>query len=180
MDWKRFFKALFFIFVLAFGFAQPAFGQTGTVVRVSPDYQEVDPGETFSVAIEIDNVTDLYGFDVAISYDPAAIALDRVEYGDFLEIGIGLLADEAPGTARCILSQTSPQEPKSGSGTLCIFYFVAGDSDGESDLTFNLIELSDRDGKILTTETANGFVQIGEPKSGSEVYIPLFLAGGGK
>ena len=186
MDWKRFFKALFFIFVLAFGFAQPAFGQTGTVVRVSPDYQEVDPGETFTVAIVVENVVDLWAFDVVIDYNPAIISFEHSEFGDFLEEGMAAPVTSEPGRISCGMTQITSDdsepdpEPKSGSGVLCTLTFVAGTTDGESDLTLNEAILSDRNGVEIDHLTGDGFVQIGEPKSDSAVYIPLFLAGGGK
>lgn len=178
-NWQRLIKALFFIIILGFGFTQPAFGQTGTVVRIEPNYVEVDPGESFTVAVEIANVKELYGFDVAISYDPSVIAFVDYELGDFLEAGLEVPITHEPGTARCVLAQAG-SDPKSGSGTLCIFNFVAEDLSAESDLILSISELSDCESYLIENQTENGFVQVGEPKGGNETFIPLLLFNAGK
>ena len=177
--WKQYYKALF-IFIMLFGFAQPVVAQTGTIVSVNPAYLEVDPGEHFSVDVVVEGVTDLFAFDVAISYDPTVITFDHAEFGDFLDEGFTIPVTQEPGTARCLLSQVSPADPKSGSGVLCTFYFVAGDNNAETTLEFSLAELSDKDGLLLSRQTTNGFVQVGQPKAGTEIYLPLIVLNAGK
>lgn len=184
--WQRFFKALFFILILCFGFTQPAFGQTGTVVRISPDYLELDPGETFSVDIVVENVVDLWAFDVVVDYDPAILSFDHSTFGEFLELGFAAPVTSEPGRISCGMTQVgSPVPeldvaPKSGSGILCTLTFITGKTDGESDLILSDAILSDRNSVEISHLTENSFVQVGEPKAETNTFIPLVLFNTGK
>jgi hypothetical protein len=187
-NWQRLIKALFFIFILGFGFTQPAFGQTGTVVHIEPNYVEVDPGETFTVDIVVENVVDLWAFDVTVDYDPDIISFDHSTFGDFLDIEKGMAAPvtSEPGRISCGMTQVAdvnPEispDPQSGSGILCTLTFIAGKTSGESDLIFNEAILSDRNGIAIDRLTENGFVQVGEPKGENDTFIPLLLFNAGK
>lgn len=176
---KHLLKALLIIFIM-FGFSRPVLARAVTVVSINPASVEVGPGETFSVDVVVTDVTDLWAFDVMISYDPDIIEYDHFVYGDFLEEGITFMVPHDPGSVQCVLSQKSSSDPQSGTGVLVTFYFVTKQVDGESDIILEIADLSNIDGEIISADLENGFVQVGESKKGMEVYIPLMLFNSGK
>ena len=181
MNGKHFFKSLFIIFILVFGFSQPVYGQTGTTVKITPAFQAVDPGEIFSIDVIVENVTNLWAFDITIEYDAAIIVFDHSEFGDFLDSGMAAPVTSEPGRISCGMTQVSPAEAKSGSGVLCTLTFIAKEVDGELDLTLFSVELvEDETFALIPTTDLDGLVQVGEPKAGYETFIPLFLYSGVK
>ena len=48
----------------------PAAAQTETVVRVDPAFLQVAPDAEFDLTIQIDDVVNLYAFDVRVSFPP--------------------------------------------------------------------------------------------------------------
>ncbi|MBG0786729.1 MAG: hypothetical protein H0S79_16660 [Anaerolineaceae bacterium] len=177
---KHLLKALF-IFITLFGFVHPALAQAGTVVSVEPDYLEVDPGETFSVDVVVTDVSSLWAFDIVVEFDPAIISFDHSEFGDFLDAGMAAPVVSEPGRISCGLTQVSPSSPKSGSGVLCTFTFIAEDLDGESHLDLVSVELVEHDSyNLIPTTNMDGFVLVGEPKAEVATYLPLIVLSPGK
>ena len=183
-------KALLIIFIL-FGFSRPVMAQAGTVVSINPASVEVDPGETFSVDVVVTDVTDLWAFEVAIEYDENVIEFDHCEFGDFLDSGMPSIDVSEPGRAHCGMTQISDEsDPKSGSGTLCTFVFIAGEDSGETYLDLFADDPKDPSSVVglvngisymtIPVIEEDGFVQVGEPKEGMNVYIPLMLFNSGK
>lgn len=118
------------------------------------------PNTRIEVPVEIHNVQDLYALDVTIKFDPAILAVEdadpnqtgvQVALGKFLDPGMVLFntVDNDKGTIHFVMTQTNPSEPKSGSGNLLVIYFQ-GIKEGESDLSFTNIQLSDRNGNALS------------------------------
>jgi len=58
----------------------------GAVVDVSfaPSEVQVEPGDQFSVSVVVNNVSDLYGFDVDVFFDTQYLNVVSVEQGEFL------------------------------------------------------------------------------------------------
>ena len=48
-------------------------GSTSTVVYVDPQNVTAFPGETFVITVKVANVTNLYGLDIQLTWDPAII-----------------------------------------------------------------------------------------------------------
>jgi hypothetical protein len=55
-----------------------------TVVSISPSVSTVSVGQTFSVDVIVQNITDLYGFQFDIGFNPSIIKADSVIEGSFL------------------------------------------------------------------------------------------------
>jgi hypothetical protein len=161
------------------------------VVSIEPASLEVDPGESFSVDVVVTDVTDLWAFDVEITYDQSVITFDHSEFGDFLDDGMEAPVVSEPGRAHCGMTQVSDRsELKSGSGILCTFFFIAGEDSGE---TYLELFAYAPEGSSSVVGLVNGisymtipvieedsFVQVGEPKEGMDVFIPLVLFNSGK
>jgi len=90
----------------------------------------IDPAETLACLIGDDTIVkvniryaeDLWAYDLRLSFDPQALDILDVVNGDFLEEGIygALTWDDTAGTIQVAMSQSSPQTPKTGAGTLMV------------------------------------------------------------
>src|SRR5690606_26634258 len=68
------------------------------VVRVSPAEAQVTADGTFAVAIEVVDVTDLYGFALVMAFDPAVVQVVDVDpLIDGVQVGLGTFME--PGVA---------------------------------------------------------------------------------
>lgn len=177
------FRSLLILSILLlalFGWVPSTQAQTATVVRLAPAPIAVGPKETFPVDVMVDNVTDLWAFDVIITYDPDYLTVVSVEWGDFLEVGLtipGIIVDTPiPGTIQCGMSQITPAFPQSGTGVLFTINFAAKELEGETILTIekaDLVNLSLPD--LIPVNLQNSIVQIGFEKAEFFNYLPLVV-----
>ena len=86
--------AIFSLFVLlaavAAGATPSAWAAEGSqslnaVVAVAPGELTVDPGETFTVEVMIQDVSNLDSFQFTLAYDPAVVRVSGIEGGSFLQ-----------------------------------------------------------------------------------------------
>jgi len=138
-------------------------------VGVFEDYA-VPPGTRVEVPIAIRGVEALYAVDIELQFDPALLAvedanpnMDGVQpaLGTFLDAGLTLFndVDNDAGVLRFAMTQANPSEPKSGEGVLLVLYFQAL-AEGESSLTVNMVELSDRLGEAIPVTGVDATVTV--------------------
>ncbi len=103
--------------------AAPQTQLTGPRVRFEPATLNLAPGQTATVGVVVENVTDLYSVPMLLQYNPAIISVEEVRHGGFLsggtqEIAIVQRVDKEHGQA--IISATrQPNTPGvNGSGTI--------------------------------------------------------------
>lgn len=152
----------------------PAAAQTETVVRVDPAFLQVAPGTTFTLTIQIDDVVNLYGYDILLSFPPEKVEVLSAGNGGFLEPGflIGPTIDPIAGTMQMINVQVNPAEPKSGSGALVTVNLRAKtEANGYAELMLTSVELSDNNGFAIPCSLQDGRVHIGA----YPLYLPLVL-----
>lgn len=113
-----------FVLSLLLGAPQPAATGSLPIVIVSPTNSTACTSG--QIAVRVENVTDLYAYDVYLKFTPGIINVTSVENGGFLEIGLTPPSsiDNFAGTLSFGLSQQNPQTPKSGSGNLILVYFT--------------------------------------------------------
>src|ERR1700733_5332824 len=70
--------------VLALAAAYPLFCET---VSVEPTPVDASQGQTFTVDIDITNVTDLYAYQFDLEFDPSIVSAISVVEGQFLPSG---------------------------------------------------------------------------------------------
>ncbi len=123
-----------------------------------------------TLAITIAGVTDLYGFDVRLSFDPAFLQVVDADaktsgvqalQGSFLEKGFTFknTVDNSAGTLWFAATQLNPQMPKSGSGALILVTF-SGVQPGSSAITFTHVQLARGDGSEISAVAQDGQVEI--------------------
>ena len=103
--------------------SQPAAPSTTTQLQFQPDNTTIKPGDTVTLGLVVNNVSDLYSIPLMIQYNPAVLQVEDVRNGGFLsggtqEIAIVQRIDQQRG--QLIVSATrQPNTPGvSGSGTL--------------------------------------------------------------
>jgi hypothetical protein len=153
----------------------------GTIVRCQPA-PETDPaGETVSVDLFIENVQQLYGADLRMSFDTSmaqAVDADASTDGvqiqplsEFLVPGfiIKREADNSAGTIWYAVTQTDPTPPANGSGAVARVTFQPLTA-GSLALSFTRADLADRNGTPIPATSQDCAIGLG---MGSRVYLPL-------
>lgn len=149
-----------------------------TSVLLSPASAEVDVGNTTTVDIRIENVTNLYGAEVHLSFDPALLEVEdsdedmaevQVQPGSFLapDFTAQNRVDLEAGTIDFAISQMAPTEAVSGSGVLATITFK-GKASGTSDLNFSSVTLSDQGGEEIDAGSQNGSVTVNSGETPTE------------
>ena len=156
--------------------AAPVSAQTNTSVSVQPVSSLMYSSCADVYRIMVNNVTNLYAFDVIINFDPAILqVLDmnssvdgiQVRQGSFLENGYMILnkVDNTTGTVRFAATQVNPQTPKSGSGVLLEILFT-GMAQGISPITIVNPQLAISDGTLAPVNIIDGSLQVNAYSAG--------------
>jgi len=147
---------------------------------------EIHGCETVDVEIQINDVTDLYGADVRLAFDPNIVEVVdadpntagvQIADGNFLQNTFVAQneADNAAGTIIYALTQLNPQPAANGSGILAIISFRAK-AVGNSDPTFTFTQLANRDGEELLTTASDGDITTYQPAGLTDVSISMLNA----
>ena len=102
---------------------------------------EVAAGQTAPLSVVVTDIQDLYGMELHLRFDPAVLQVAdadpnkdgiQVTAGDFLSADFVAQnqADNQTGSIDYAVTQVSPNEPKSGSGTLFVIRFQGDAQDG--------------------------------------------------
>ena len=157
--------------------SQPVLAQPQASITLDPAYSLLYPTCANLYMIMINNITDLYGFDLRISFDPtilqvldldASQAGTQILQGDFLENGFLILGtvDNTKGTIRYATTQIRPQTPKSGSGVLLKILFSPV-STGVSAINFNHPQFATNQGILIPVQTEAGMIEVTQPGPGT-------------
>ena len=151
--------------------APPVWGQnTDVVLQFAPATPAVAVGETIDIAVAVENVTDLYAFDITVGFDPALVEvvdldpdLDGIQMalGLFLDPGFVIFnqANNELGQLRLVMTQLNPSTPKSGGGNLLVVRFRALQT-GASPLVVVNGQLAQPDGTTFFPETVEGELSV--------------------
>ncbi len=152
--------------------AQPGPGQPPAAKPAAPPRLLFEPqsvsikaGETATIALVVENVTDLFSIPILLQYDPKYISLEEVRHGGFLsggtqEIAIVHRIDKERGQA--IVSATrQPNTPGvNGTGTL-LALVVKGVATGSSSL--GVVQVNARDSQQKAIQMVSGEASIRVP-----------------
>jgi general secretion pathway protein D len=133
-------------------------------IRFEPPTITLTPGQTSTVGIAVDNVSDLFSIPLMIQYNPAVISIEEARHGTFLsggtqEIAIVQRVDKEHGQA--IISATrQPNTPGvSGSGTL-LGIVIKGIAPGTSNLSIVQVNAKDSQQKSIPLVTSEASVRV--------------------
>ena len=133
----------------------------GAVISMNPQTVVANPGDTFTISIDIESVVDCYAWEVEIAWEPELLELVSVTEGPFLA-GAGptffaSTVDQLFGTAMFGSTLFGPIPGASGGGQLAYLEFLVQEA-GKCALPFIKTELVDS-GIIAITHSANdGYV----------------------
>ncbi|HYA63326.1 MAG TPA: cohesin domain-containing protein [Candidatus Sulfotelmatobacter sp.] len=137
---------------------------SGPRIRFEPSTLNLSPGQTATLGIVVDNVSDLFSVPMMLQYNPAVLSVEEVRHGGFLsggtqEIAIVQRVDKEHGQA--IISATrQPNTPGvSGSGTL-LGVVVKALGPGTSTLSIVQINAKDSQQKPIPLVTSEATLRV--------------------
>ena len=137
---------------------------SGPRIHFEPSNITLSPGQTSTVGIAVENVSDLFSIPMMIQYNPAVISIEEARHGSFLsggtqEIAIVQRVDKEHGQA--IISATrQPNTPGvSGSGTL-LGIVIKGIAPGSSNLSIVQVNAKDSAQKSIPLVTSEATVRV--------------------
>lgn len=136
----------------------------GARLRFEPQSLSLVPGQTATLGISVDNVTDLYSIPMILQYDPAVISVEDIQHGTFLssgnqEIAIVQRVDKEHGQAM-IAATRQPNTPGvTGSGTL-MGVVVKALAPGNTTLSIVQVNAKDSQQKPLQMLTGEASIQV--------------------
>jgi general secretion pathway protein D len=148
----------------------PPQGQPGKL-RFEPSALSVKVGETKTVAVVIENVSDLFSIPMLLQYNPAVISIEDVQHavsegqhGGFLSGGtqeIAIVRSLNPEKGQAIISATRQPNTQgvSGSGTL-LGIVIKGIAPGSSNLTVMQQNAKDSQQRPIPLITNEATVQV--------------------
>jgi hypothetical protein len=100
-------------------------GLTGLTIRIDPRELTVSSGSSFSLAVWIDAVTELFGASFELYYDGTKITADSASMGDFLGSDVIFFDHYTTDTVSIAVTRKAGVGGVSGYGTLAIIWFQA-------------------------------------------------------
>jgi hypothetical protein len=158
-----------------------------TIVRCDPEVVAVEIGNTVSFTIFIEDVVDLYGADVQMSFDPTIAQVVDADPGkggtqieildDFLssDFTIRDRADNVAGTIWYANTQVNPSQPVSGSGPLARVTMESVQP-GSFDVVITSSQLGRINGTEIPATARNCRVTFFDPNTTSKTYLPVSIA----
>lgn len=142
-----------------------ASGAEATSISIQPTTQTINAGQSFSLAVDIANVTDLFAFQLDLTFNPHVLSGVGLSEGAFLASGgttffIPGTIDNVNGTIAFNADSLIGTIPGvTGSGTLLNVQFQ-GIGSGTSGIGVTNVSLLDSAFSTITTTTANGSVTV--------------------
>jgi len=136
--------------------------ETEGVLYLEPANLTIAPSQDFTVELKTSSITELKGYSVTLSYDPALLSLQEVTEGSFFSVKGKTFfykeVDDTKGTVLIDCAILGPDLSVSGEGTLAILSFTCLKS-GSTNLTFSLTKTRDTNNKEIITTKRNAVVK---------------------
>ena len=133
-------------------------------LRFDPPTLALQPGQTATVSVAVDNVKDLFSIPLLIKYDPAVVEIQEVQHGGFLsegsqEIAVVQRIDKEQGQAIISATRQPNTQGANGSGTL-LGIVVKGIAAGPSNLSIVQVNAKDSRQAPIPLVTAEASIQV--------------------
>ncbi len=144
--------------------AGPVQGTPAAKIRFEPQSLTLKAGQTATIGVVVENVTDLFSIPLLLQYNPAVISVEEVQHGGFLSGGtqeIAIVHQDFKDKGQSIISATrQPNTPGvSGSGTL-IGIVVKALAPGSSNLSIVQVNAKDSQQKLIPLITSEATLQV--------------------
>lgn len=157
----------------------------GARVWLTPATLDLAPGKVGALEIRVDNVVQLAGVEMSLTFDPALLKVvdadpategTQIAHGDFLsaDFVVRNTADPATGTVDYAIACMPLDKAVSGSGTLARFTFRAL-AEGETLVAIRSALLADMQQRPIRAETGSSVVVIGRSGLSPEVWVLIGL-----
>ncbi len=137
--------------------------QAKAVGRLDPPALGLKPGATALVSVRIEDVSDLYGVELHLSFDPQVIEVvdPKLQVGDWFKDGFTAVnkIDNTAGKIDFAATLLNPQAPIAGSGVVLTFT-VQGKTIGSGTIHVDQGLLASRDGKEIPSAWQNTTVDV--------------------
>src|ERR1700746_2106584 len=136
----------------------------GARLRFDPQTVNLAPGQTATLGVSVDNVTDLYSIPMILQFDPTVITVQDIQHGGFLssgnqEIAIVKGGDESKGQLMIAATRQHNTPRVSGSGTL-LGIVVKALKPGATQLSIVQVNAKDSQQKPLPLLTGEATIQV--------------------
>jgi len=142
-----------------------------TDAKLLPEVQSLDVGQMTTVTLRVENVQDLYGYQVTITFNPALLEVVDADPGKpGVQVGLGTFispdyvpqntADNNAGTIDCVVSQVAPSTAANGSGALLTISF-RGKSTGVSSIQLDPLILASAQGTEIPANIYSATISVG-------------------
>ncbi len=150
---------------LGAGVPTPAPGSAAAAkIRFEPQSLSLKAGQTATIGVVVENVSDLFSIPLLLQFNPAVISVEEVQHGGFLSGGtqeIAIVQQVFKEKGQAIISATRrPNTPGvSGSGTL-IGIVVKALAPGSSNLSIVQVNAKDSQQKLMPLITSEAALQV--------------------
>jgi general secretion pathway protein D len=147
--------------------AAPATGTANSTakIRFEPQSLSLKPGQTATVGVVVENVSDLFSIPLLLQFNPAVVSVEDVQFGGFLsgggaqEIAIPWQVFKDKGQA-IIAATRQPNTPGvSGSGTI-LGLVVKGLAPGSTKLSIVQVNAKDSQQKPISLVSSEATLQV--------------------
>jgi general secretion pathway protein D len=144
--------------------ATPQAQVSGPRIRFEPATMNLSPGQTATIGVVVDNVTDLFSVPMLLQYNPSIIHVEEVRHGGFLsggtqEIAIVQRADNDHGQAIISATRQPNTVGVNGSGTL-LGVVVKGIAPGTTNLSIVQVNAKDSQQKPIPLVTSEATIKV--------------------
>lgn len=141
--------------------------QNSAQLTFNPLLSSLAVGANQVVTIDLTSVTNLYGYQFEVHYNPAKVSATGAFVNTFFDtsgasgsaVPPGWNASCSAGVCKFAATRIRPATAVSSSGTLAQITFH-GDAAGDSELTFASVLLGDKDGLTIPTTFNTGFITV--------------------
>jgi hypothetical protein len=175
---------LFVCWGLVIGIAMST-GAQSTRIWLDPVRLEMAPGDTGTLEIRVENIHQLAGAEVHLTFDPALLEVidedpltagGQIAHGDFLspDFVAQNIAESGSGTMDYAIACIPVDKAVSGSGVLARISFHAL-SEGETLVAIRSVLLADPQGRPIETDADSSLIVISRPGPPSTVWVLIGL-----
>ncbi len=137
---------------------------SGPRIRFEPSTMNLSPGQTTTIGVVVDNVTDLFSVPMLLQYNPSIIHVEEVRHGGFLsggtqEIAIVQRADNDHGQAIISATRQPNTAGVNGSGTL-LGVVIKGIAPGTTNLSIVQVNAKDSQQKPIPLVTSEATIKV--------------------
>ena len=150
-------------------------GQAPSEIYISPQTQNVSPGETFNISVYCDPTEPIEGFEFDLDFNATLLQVNSVAEGDIFDgydtwFNNGTI-DNTNGYIDNVYNLITEVGNVSDSGTLAIISFTAGSINGTSVLHLNDTGVSNAT-EYVSIIIQNGSVSVGDTSQSNNSSLP--------